>query len=88
MYCLVVDDDGDDNSDGNDDDDDDGDDDDDDDDDDDRICMHSCIFDKVISILYEIIDHVISAAFGSVQYIKRMYELCESSSSMMMTMMM
>ena len=53
-----------------------------------RICMHSCIFGKVISILYEIIDHVISAAFGSVQYIKRMYELCESSSSMMMMMMM
>ena len=87
MYCLVVDDDGDDNSDGNDDDDDDDDDDgdDDDDDDDDRICMHSCIFDKVISILYKIIDHVISAAFGSVQYIKL---ICESSSSMMMTMMM
>ena len=53
-----------------------------------RICMHSCIFDKVISILYKIIDHVISAAFGSVQYIKLMYELPESSSSMMMTMMM
>ena len=53
-----------------------------------RICMHSCIFDKVISILYKIIDHVISVAFGSVQYIKLMYELPESSSSMMMTMMM
>ena len=39
MYCLVDDDDGDDNGDCNDDDDDDG-----------RICMHSCIFDKVISI--------------------------------------
>ena len=44
MYCLVDDDDGDDNGDCNDDDDD-------DDDDDGRICMHSCIFDKVISIL-------------------------------------
>ena len=43
MYCLVDDDDGDDNGDCNDDDD--------DDDDDGRICMHSCIFDKVISIL-------------------------------------
>jgi len=43
-----------------------------------RISMHSCIFDKVISILYKIIDHVISAAFGSVQYIKQMYELHES----------
>ena len=43
MYCLVDDDDGDDNGDCNDDDDD-------DDDDDGRICMHSCIFDKVISI--------------------------------------
>lgn len=53
-----------------------------------RICMHSCIFDKVISILYKIIDHVISAVFGSVQYIKRMYELRESFSSMMMMMMM
>ena len=42
MYCLVDDDDGDDNGDCNDDDD--------DDDDDGRICMHSCIFDKVISI--------------------------------------
>ena len=42
MYCLVDDDDGDDNGDSNDDDD--------DDDDDGRICMHSCIFDKVISI--------------------------------------
>ena len=41
MYCLVDDDDGDDNGDCNDD----G-----DDDDDGRICMHSCIFDKVISI--------------------------------------
>ena len=41
MYCLVDDDDGDDNGDCNDDD---------DDDDDGRICMHSCIFDKVISI--------------------------------------
>ena len=41
MYCLVDDDDGDDNGDRNDDD---------DDDDDGRICMHSCIFDKVISI--------------------------------------
>ena len=40
MYCLVDDDDGDDNGDCNDD----------DDDDDGRICMHSCIFDKVISI--------------------------------------
>ena len=91
MYCLVVDDDGDDNGDGSgDDDDDDGDDDDNADDDDDfyRICMHSCIFDKVISILYKITDHVISAAFVSVQYIKRMYELRESSSSMMMIMMM
>ena len=91
MYCLVDDDDGDDNGDGSgDDDDDDGDDDDNADDDDDfyRICMHSCIFDKVISILYKITDHVISAAFGSVQYIKQMYELRESSSSMMMIMMM
>ena len=43
MYCLVDDDDGDDNGDCNDDDDD-------DDDGDGRICMHSCIFDKVISI--------------------------------------
>ena len=43
MYCLVDDDDGHDNGDCNDDDDD-------DDDDDGRICMHSCIFDKVISI--------------------------------------
>ena len=42
MYCLVDDDDGGDNGDCNDDDD--------DDDDDGRICMHSCIFDKVISI--------------------------------------
>ena len=42
MYCLVDDDDGRDNGDCNDDDD--------DDDDDGRICMHSCIFDKVISI--------------------------------------
>ena len=42
MYCLVDDDDGDDNGDCNDDDD--------DDDDDGRICMHSCISDKVISI--------------------------------------
>ena len=42
MYCLVDDDDGDDNGDCNDDDDD-------DDDDDGRICLHSCIFDKVIS---------------------------------------
>ena len=42
MYCLVDDDDGDDNGDCNDDDD--------DGDDDGRICMHSCIFDKVISI--------------------------------------
>ena len=42
MYCLVDDDDGDDNGDCNDDDD--------DDDDDGRICMHSCIFDKVISV--------------------------------------
>ena len=41
MYCLVDDDDGDDNGDCNDDD---------DDDDDGRICMHSCIFDKVISV--------------------------------------
>ena len=41
MYCLVDDDDGNDNGDCNDDD---------DDDDDGRICMHSCIFDKVISI--------------------------------------
>ena len=40
MYCLVDDDDGDDNGDCNDDD---------DDDDDGRICMHSGIFDKVIS---------------------------------------
>ena len=93
MYCLVDDDDGDDNGDGSGDDDDDDDNDDDDDDnadDDDfyRICMHSCIFDKVISILYKITDHVISAAFVSVQYIKRMYELRESSSSMMMMMMM
>lgn len=40
MYCLVDDDDGHDNGDCNDD----------DDDDDGRICMHSCIFDKVISI--------------------------------------
>ena len=43
MYCLVDDDDGGDNGDCNDDDDD-------DDDDDGRICMHSCTFDKVISI--------------------------------------
>ena len=42
MYCLVDDDDGGDNGDCNDDDD--------DDDDDGRICMHSCTFDKVISI--------------------------------------
>ena len=41
MYCLVDDDDGDDNGDCNDDD---------DDDDNGRICMHGCIFDKVISI--------------------------------------